>query len=385
MKPVLFSLGPLDVHGYGLMIAIGLYLCITLAEKDAPRKGLDKEMVFPLLMFCILGGLVGAKVLFWITILDEIIANPAVLLDLSGGFVVYGAIIGAVVTAYIFCKVKKLDLLDYLDLIIPFAALAQAIGRIGCFLAGCCYGIEYSGFGAVHFPAGGLAPTNVTLLPTQLIYSAANFVHFFILLTLSRKITKKGVLFSTYLVIYSIGRYILEFIRGDLIRGSVGKFSTSQFISLFIFVFGVVGLSVLSKRKEVVKEKSCGAVVYLDSELGRLFLVEKMVQGHYAMCKGHVEDNETEEETTLREIKEETGLDVIVDTSFREVISYSPVENHIKDVIYFVAKAENTDTVNQIEEVSSISWMSYEDAYEVLTYDSDKEILKKAKEYLDNK
>ena len=130
-------------------------------------------------------------------------------------------------------------------------------------------------------------------------------------------------------------------------------------------------------------EKSCGAVVYKKSENGLLFLIEHMIQGHTSIPKGHVENNETEEETALREIKEETNLEVKLDTDFRHTISYSPAPNIMKDVIFFVAEATSEKLINQECEVTSLEWMDYQTAYEALTFDSDKETLRLAKEYLD--
>ena len=130
-------------------------------------------------------------------------------------------------------------------------------------------------------------------------------------------------------------------------------------------------------------EKSCGAVVYKNSEKGLLFLIEHMIQGHTSIPKGHVENNETEEETALREIKEETNLEVKLDTNFRHTISYSPAPNIMKDVIFFVAESTSEKLINQECEVTSLEWMDYQTAYEALTFDSDKETLRLAKEYLD--
>ena len=104
----------------------------------------------------------------------------------------------------------------------------------------------------------------------------------------------------------------------------------------------------------MIKEKSCGAVIYKIIDNQVYFLVEKMQRGHYALTKGHVENNETEVETATREIKEETNLDLIIDTNFREVISYSPYEGCIKDVVYFIAKAISDDVKNQECEVNCI-------------------------------
>lgn len=107
-----------------------------------------------------------------------------------------------------------------------------------------------------------------------------------------------------------------------------------------------------------------------------------MQLGHYSLVKGHVEGNETEEETALREIKEETNLDAILDTSFRHVITYSPRVGVIKDVVFFVGKIIGGDVKEQIEEVNQILFLELNEALDILTYESDKEILKLASRYI---
>lgn len=135
----------------------------------------------------------------------------------------------------------------------------------------------------------------------------------------------------------------------------------------------------------MIKEKSCGAVVYKKEEEKIYFLIEEMKAGHYSIPKGHVENNETEIETALREIKEETNLEVNLDSNFREVVSYSPYEGCIKDVVFFVAEAKTFDMKEQLIEVTSLKWLEPVDAINILTFDSDKEVLKKALKYLGGK
>lgn len=133
------------------------------------------------------------------------------------------------------------------------------------------------------------------------------------------------------------------------------------------------------------QEKSCGAVVFRRERDGLVFLVETMQLGHISLPKGHVEDGETEEETARREIWEETGLRVRVDTNFRHTIRYSPRPGAEKDVVFFVAEAEQGDITPQPEEVGSAAFLSMEEAMGVLTYDSDREVLRAAGEYLNAK
>lgn len=131
----------------------------------------------------------------------------------------------------------------------------------------------------------------------------------------------------------------------------------------------------------MIKEKSCGAVVYKIINNQIFFLIEKMQRGHFSIPKGHVENNETEIETATREIKEETNLEVIIDTNFREVISYSPYEGCIKDVVFFIAKAISDDVKNQEVEVNSIYFFKFDKAYKILTHKGDKDVLLKAYMY----
>ena len=221
---------------------------------------MEWEKVFPLAVWAVLGGFIGSKLLYLLTRLPDLIADPSLIADsLKNGFVVYGGILGGIFSAWIFCRRSKLDFLKMFDLTMPSVALAQGFGRIGCFLAGCCYGMEVSENNpiAVVFRESAYAPNNVPLLPTQLISSALDFLNCGVLLLLSRKLKTDGQVAGFYLIFYSIGRFVLEFFRGDLIRGTVGALTTSQFISVFTLAAGivmVVGLPALAKKKAAGKE-----------------------------------------------------------------------------------------------------------------------------------
>lgn len=260
MKDILFSIGPFSVHGYGLMIAIGVLSAYFLAEYRAKKQKLQHESIFTLTLWALLGGAVGAKLLYYLTILPQIVANPRMLLENFGsGFVVYGGIVGGVIAGYLYCRYKKFDFLCYADLVMPSIALAQGFGRIGCFLAGCCYGnVTESPIGVV-FPEGSLAPAGVALIPTQLISSALDFLLFFALLLFAKRKKAHGQVTGLYLILYSAGRFVLEFYRGDLIRGSVGELSTSQFISIFIFIAGTA-LFLFSPKLGRIREAKLAAM-----------------------------------------------------------------------------------------------------------------------------
>ena len=248
MKNELFSLGPFTVYGYGLMIAIGILAAYVTAEYRAKKHGLDPDKIFYLVIWAVVGGFAGAKVLYFLTRLKDIMENPRVLLDLADGFVVYGGIIGGIYSAMAYCRIKKMPFLKYFDLVMPSVALAQGFGRIGCFLAGCCYGRETDSALGIVFHNSSYAPNDVKLLPTQLISSGLDFLLCAVLILLDRKKKGDGQIAGAYLVLYSIGRFILEFYRGDLIRGNVGALTTSQFIAIFVAMAGVVMIAVRNGR-----------------------------------------------------------------------------------------------------------------------------------------
>lgn len=167
---------------------------------------------------------------------------------LSSGFVVFGGIIGGIFTGWLYCRIKKLTFFKYADVILPSVALAQGFGRIGCFLAGCCYGKETEGILSVTFQESAYAPNHVALIPAQLYSSGLDFLHFFLLVMIARNKKSDGQVTACYLIFYSVGRFIIEFFRGDIIRGSVGVLSTSQFISFFTGIAGVVMMILVSRR-----------------------------------------------------------------------------------------------------------------------------------------
>lgn len=127
-------------------------------------------------------------------------------------------------------------------------------------------------------------------------------------------------------------------------------------------------------------EKSCGAIVFRKYHGNtELLLIKHANGGHWSFPKGHVESQETEEETAVREVKEETGIDIMIDTSFREVVSYSPKKDTVKDVIHFLGMAKNFDFTPQPEEISQIKWVEISRVHQILSYDNDRQLANKVK------
>ena len=241
----IFSIGSITIHGYGLMIAIGFMVALLVGTYRAKKKGLDPEVVSSIAMLAIVCGFLGAKVLYVIVEFDDFLKSPMSVIG-SEGFVVYGGIIAGALSAIIYCRIKKISFMSYFDLMMPSVAIAQGFGRMGCFLAGCCYGMETQSMLGVIFPEGSLAPAGIKLLPTQLFSSAGDFLIAGILIWFSSKSRCKGDIGALYLLLYWIGRFAIEFLRNDE-RGIVGMLSTSQFISIF-FVIGSLVLFLINHR-----------------------------------------------------------------------------------------------------------------------------------------
>ncbi len=234
----LFSIGPVTIHGYGLMIGIGIVLAFIAGTYLAKKKGIDADELFNLTTISVIGGFACAKVLFCIVEWDSFVKNPLGTLG-SSGFVVYGGIIGGILLCALYCKMKKLPFWKYFDTVLPAVAIAQGFGRIGCFLAGCCYGRETDSFVGIAFHNSKFAPNDVKLIPTQLFSSAGCFIMAAVLFAYSRKERKDARTGALYLIMYSIGRSVIEYFRNDY-RGAIGILSTSQFISIFILIVGII-------------------------------------------------------------------------------------------------------------------------------------------------
>ena len=244
-------IGPITIHMYGVMIAAGFLAALLMTLRRGKKRGYDEDIIWGIFFCAIIGGMLGTRILYYIVEIPEILKDPSILWDFKNGYVVYGGIIGGILVGWLYCRIKKLKFLEYFDLMMPSIALAQGFGRIGCFLAGCCYGKETSGPLAVTFTNSDFAPNNVALIPTQIYSGFLDFAHFLLLLYVAKHKKADGQVAACYLIFYSIGRFVIEFFRGDIERGSVGVLSTSQFISIFTTVAGIILLlTVVKKQKQ---------------------------------------------------------------------------------------------------------------------------------------
>lgn len=242
MHPILFQLGPVTIYAYGVAIATAFFVGISLASKRAQKEGLDAQKVIDLCFYLLIAAIVGSRVLYVGINFSYFIKNPLDVFKLwQGGLVFYGGLIAAVIVAFFYLKKNQLPAWRTVDILVPSLALGQAIGRWGCFLAGCCYG-KPTGlpWGITFSDPASLAPLHVHLHPTQLYSSLFNLAVFFTLLQIHKTKKFHGQVFWAYLLLYSTGRFIIEFFRGDE-RGFLfeGILSTSQFIGIFVFTLSL--------------------------------------------------------------------------------------------------------------------------------------------------
>ncbi len=253
MYPRLLELGPITVYTYGVLLAAAYLFGLQLARIRAKERGLDANRVLDLGIYIIISALVGAKLLLLITDFKSFTADPRELLTLArSGGVFYGGLIVAVIVALWYIRRVGLPLWTTCDVFAPGIALGHVVGRFGCLFAGCCFGKPTTRPWGITFTdpfaaANVGTPLGVALHPTQLYEAGAELLILIVLLVTERKGRPfPGRTFWLYMLLYAISRFIIEFYRGDD-RGTVGMFSTSQFISIVLAPLAIVMLVYLSR------------------------------------------------------------------------------------------------------------------------------------------
>lgn len=229
MHPIICSIGPFTVYSYGLMLALAFLIASYLTGRQAEKENIGREIIFNALFLAFICGIAGARLLYAAQNFNLYRDSPLEIIMLQhGGLSWLGGLISGSLCAVVYLKRKKIPVYKALDLAAPFAALGQAIGRIGCFLNGCCYGKDD--------------------IPVQL-YSAVVLIFIFIILRIFQdRPHKEGEVFFNYLLLYSLKRFFIEFLRGDnqVIFSGLSLF---QITSLGLFVFAFIKLKFLKAQK----------------------------------------------------------------------------------------------------------------------------------------
>ena len=248
MFPQLFHLGRFALPTYGFLVALGVLTGLVVTTKLARSQRINPDDAWNLGVLVVLMAIVGAKVLLIINDFNWYAAHPGDIFSLQmmqAGGVFYGGVIAALATAAYYMRKHQMPALRTCDTFAPGLALGHAIGRIGCFAAGCCYGKPTNHWWGVTFTnplAASISgtPLNRPIEPTQLFESAIEFVNFLILLTLLRHKKFEGEVIGAYLFLYGVARYFIEFIRDDPDRGSLfgGAMTGTQAISICLVIAG---------------------------------------------------------------------------------------------------------------------------------------------------
>ena len=238
MFPYLPEIFGFKIPTYGLMTALGYGAAIYYCIKNRKYLGVSKEVLADILFYIILGALIGGKIFYIFFNFDSFCASTLIE-KIRFGFDFYGGFIGAVIALFFCLKNKNISLIKGMDFFAPALALGHAIGRIGCFLAGCCYGKPTDSFlGVVFNNPDTLVPHHLQhthLYPTQLFESIANFILFIILAKIYKNQKKQGTTALTYIMGYALIRFIIEFFRGDDRGSALFGLYPSQIIALILF------------------------------------------------------------------------------------------------------------------------------------------------------
>jgi phosphatidylglycerol:prolipoprotein diacylglycerol transferase len=252
MMPDLFSIGPLTVHWYGVMMALGFLgglLNWTLLGRPIGR---DFKFCSDLLFWIMIAGIVGARIAYVLSDLPYFLANPDRIVRIDeGGLIYFGGFLGAWLALYLFARSNRAPFFELADLVVTSLPLAHAFGRVGCFINGCCHGtITQSPLGVAyparaqawrhHLAAGLISPEAVEslpILPVQLFESAFNLALFGLLLWVWHRRRRPGMVGVAYLLMYPVGRFLIEFMRGDDRMRWLG-FSVAQWVSVVFFAAG---------------------------------------------------------------------------------------------------------------------------------------------------
>jgi phosphatidylglycerol---prolipoprotein diacylglyceryl transferase len=253
MYPILLQLGSVKVYGYGFSIMIGALLAYYYALQQSKKIAVSQDTVSEMAILIIASAVVGGKVFLWFANWDYYIHNPSKMFELSGsGFVFYGSFIFCILSLLVFLRIKRIAYAPMFDILAISTALVHGFGKIGCLLAGCCYGkICSPALGIVyHNQLSQAEPLNTPLYPVPILDAIIILGAALLMYGYQKRQRFKGELMLIYVFVYGTGRFFTEFLRGDESRGYLGLLSQSQWVSIgLIIVAGLVYAMMLKKVK----------------------------------------------------------------------------------------------------------------------------------------
>jgi len=250
MHPILLTIGSISFHSYGLMVALGFAAGLFLTIHFAGKEGIAAEIILDLAIYVIISAIIGARLFYVLGQPEYFLASPVEIIMLqNGGLVFLGGLLLSILTIIIYARVKALPVLKLLDAITPGTILGYCIGRIGCFLNGCCFGLPTKLPWGITFPTSSLADfyfPGKSLHPTQLYSSLIMLGAFAVLVLISRSKKFDGQVLCWGLILYSVYRFLIEFLRYSPIHWL--RLTPSQWLVAALFSFGAWGLFYYRKR-----------------------------------------------------------------------------------------------------------------------------------------
>jgi len=253
-NPVILTIGTLEIRWYGIMVVLAVIAVIGLSLVEARRKGIPQDVVWDAGLWVVVGGIIGARLLHIIDKWQYYLYHPEQLLNFAG-LAIWGAVLGGLTAILIFCLVRKMSFWELGDIAAPGAILGQAIGRVGCLVNGCCYGLTCGlPVAVIYSNPSSYAPLGVPLYPTQLFHIIWDLAGFAVLWSLRKKLRPEGSLFLLWLIFFGAGDFIIRFFRES--EPFLFNLPQAQIIDILMVAAAAVTLTARYARYRAAKQSA---------------------------------------------------------------------------------------------------------------------------------
>ncbi len=261
INPVLLQLGSFELRWYGVAIVLAVVAAVLIAERQAQKKGIAAGEIYSLAFWAVMAGLLGARLVHVLDHFEHYVANPSLILQVQqGGLPIWGSLVGGGLATIVYAKIRHIPLGRLFDALAPALLTAHMIGRIGCIINGDAYGgVTSLPWGFIYTHPGAMIPAHLFGLPThpypvyEIIWNAIALV---IIWRLGRHFKKDGLAFLSYLSLYSLGRFVLTFVRQENV--TLWGLQQAQIIALLTLLISVIVMTYLANAGRLRQKLSQG-------------------------------------------------------------------------------------------------------------------------------